>query len=181
MKNIITICILICALLSCKNQTVLEQTQQTIQRGEYLITIGGCHDCHSPKIMTDKGPIPDTNRLFSGHPADEKLPAFDSVASKAWILFSLSGTSAHGPWGTSYAANITPDPTGIGSWTEDRFLNAMQKGYFHGLENNRMILPPMPWSTYSKMKKEDILAIFEYLKKSKPINNIVPEFTPPSN
>ena len=180
-KNIVIICVLISTLASCNNQTKVEQTQQTIQRGEYLITIGGCHDCHSPKIITDKGPIPDPEKLFSGHPADEKLPPFDSVASKNWILFSLSGTSAHGPWGTSFAANITPDQTGIGAWTEERFLAAMQKGYFHGLENTRTILPPMPWTTYAKMKKEDILDIFYYLKKVKPVQNIVPEFIPPTN
>ena len=32
----------------------VNQTQ--LKRGEYLVTFGGCHDCHSPKIMTPNAP-----------------------------------------------------------------------------------------------------------------------------
>lgn len=45
-----------------------------IQRGKYLVSIGGCHDCHSPKVFTSKGPEPDPTRLLSGHTADTQLP-----------------------------------------------------------------------------------------------------------
>jgi mono/diheme cytochrome c family protein len=49
--------------------------QAQIQRGEYLVTVGGCHDCHSPKRMTPQGPEPDPARLLSGYPAETALPA----------------------------------------------------------------------------------------------------------
>ncbi len=45
-----------------------------IKKGEYLVTISGCNDCHSPKIFTSEGPVPDAKRLMSGHPANAKLP-----------------------------------------------------------------------------------------------------------
>lgn len=181
MKHLVISCILLTFLVSCNEQSTIEKKTSTTEKGEYLVTIAGCNDCHSPKIMTANGPAPDPNRLLSGHPADELPSAYDTLSSKAWILFSLSGTSAHGPWGTSFAANITPDATGIGEWTEEQFLNAMQNGNYHGIDGTRKLLPPMPWSTYAKMKKEDIIAIFEYLKSIKPVKNIVPEFIPPAS
>ena len=48
-------------------------TPTPIERGSYLVTVGGCNDCHSPKVFTSAGPEPDTSRLLSGHPASEKL------------------------------------------------------------------------------------------------------------
>ncbi|MEK6756185.1 MAG: hypothetical protein AABZ02_08550, partial [Bacteroidota bacterium] len=33
-----------------------------VERGKYLVMAGGCDDCHSPKIFTPAGPIPDTTR-----------------------------------------------------------------------------------------------------------------------
>lgn len=181
MNRVVLISMVASIFASCNNQSSSEQQRTGVKKGEYLVTVAGCNDCHSPKIMTDFGPAPDPERLLSGHPADEKVAPYDTVASKNWILFSLSGTSAHGPWGTSFAANITPDSTGIGSWTEEQFLNAMQKGDYHGVAGSRKLLPPMPWFTYSKMTKEDILAIFDYLKSIKPVKNIVPAAIPPKS
>lgn len=181
MKKLILMSMIVSLIASCNNQPTQEAQPTAEKKGEYLVTVAGCNDCHSPKIMTDLGPAPDPSRLLSGHPADEKPAAYDTVASKNWILFSLSGTSAHGPWGTSFAANITPDSSGIGSWTENQFLNSMQKGDYHGIEGTRKLLPPMPWQTYAKMTKEDILAIYAYLKSVKPVRNIVPAAIPPGN
>lgn len=48
-----------------------------IKKGEYLVTITGCNDCHSPKVFTPEGPVPDTKKLLSGHPANAKLPPVD--------------------------------------------------------------------------------------------------------
>src|SRR5689334_11259835 len=39
-----------------------------VERGRYLVTVGGCTDCHTPFKMTDKGPQPDMDRYLSGHP-----------------------------------------------------------------------------------------------------------------
>lgn len=150
-----------------------------ISKGEYLVTVSGCNDCHSPKVMTAMGPVFDTLRLLSGHPADEQLPPFDKEILKSYVLFNMNNTAAVGPWGTSFAANLTSDQTGIGTWTEDQFIRAMKHGKWKGLENSRNLLPPMPWQGYSQMPDEDLKAIFAYLKSTKPVNNSVPMAIPP--
>jgi mono/diheme cytochrome c family protein len=151
-----------------------------IKKGEQLVTVLGCNDCHSPKTMTATGPAPDELRLLSGHPADEQLSAFNKEVLKSYVLFNMSSTATTGPWGTSFAANLTPDQTGIGNWTEEQFIRAMKEGKYKGLENSRTLLPPMPWQGYSQMPDEDLKAIFAYLKSIKPVSNLVPMSIPPA-
>lgn len=151
-----------------------------IAKGENLVNVLGCNDCHSPKVMTAMGPVPDTTRLLSGHSASEQLAPYEKEILKSYVLFNMNSTAAVGPWGTSFAANLTPDKTGIGSWTEAQFLIAMKKGKWKGLENSRNLLPPMPWLGYSQMPDKDLKAIFAYLKSIKPVNNSVPLAVPPT-
>lgn len=155
------------------------ETEDPVKRGEYLVNTIGCHDCHSPKIMTDKGPALDPDRILSGHRADEVLADFDKAVLKSYALFNMNLTAAIGPWGTSFAANITPDDTGIGTWTEEQFLYAIKNGKFKGLEGSRDLLPPMPWPFYSQMTDEDLKAIYAYLMRVKPVENVVPAPIPP--
>jgi hypothetical protein len=154
------------------DQALKPSKKELIARGKYLTTIGGCNDCHSPKVMTTHGPEPDTTRLLSGHPRNEPLPTF--VTTKEWILFSPGLTAAAGPWGVSYAANLTPDDTGIGNWTLEQFMTAIRKGKFKGLEGSRPLLPPMPWPMIAQMTDEDLEAVFTYLQSIPPVNNLVP-------
>ncbi len=162
------------------NKTAEVSLADQIAKGEQLVTALGCNDCHSPKVMTPMGPVPDSLKLMSGHPANEVLPAYDKEILKSYILFNMNGTAAVGPWGTSYAANLTPDPTGIGSWSEEQFIRAMKEGKWKGLENSRNLLPPMPWESYGHMTDEELIAIFTYLKSIKPVNNPVPMAIPPA-
>ncbi len=150
-----------------------------VQRGEYLVNSIGCHDCHTPKKFTDKGMEIDVDRLLSGHPANETLGPYDKETAKSYVLFSMGFTSATGPWGTSFAANLTPDDSGIGTWTEEQFLNCMKKGLFKGLEGSRPLLPPMPWFNFKNLNDDDLKAIFAYLKSIKPVKNVVPAPIPP--
>ena len=143
-----------------------------IARGKYLTTIGGCNDCHSPKVMTPHGPEPDTTRLFSGHPQAEKLERV--IKTKDWLVMNNGFTAFVGPWGISFAANLSPDDTGIGNWKLEQFKTALRKGKSKGLEHNRDLLPPMPWQMYRHMTDEDIEAVFTYLKSLPPQNNLVP-------
>ena len=173
---IVTTCL--CILLSCERQgtelsPVLPELSQEalIKRGKYLTTVGGCNDCHSPKVMTAEGPMPDTTRLFSGHPSEEKL---NIKSDKEWMLFSPGLTAFVGPWGVSYAANLSPDDTGIGNWSFEQFKTAIRKGKYKGLEAGRPLLPPMPWQQYRHMSDEDLKAVFTYLKSLRPVNNVVP-------
>lgn len=145
---------------------------ELIARGKYLVTIGACHDCHSPKIFTAEGIAIDTTRLLSGHPADQQIPPV--VQTKDWVLFNGSLTAFVGPWGISYSANLTPDDTGIGNWKFEQFKTAIRKGKSKGLEGNRPLLPPMPWEMYKNMTDEDLKSVFTYLKSLPPINNLVP-------
>lgn len=153
---------------------------EKIEKGKQLVTVLGCNDCHSPKVMTAMGSVPDTLRLLSGHPADEQLAPFDKEILKLYVLFNMNGTAVTGPWGTSFAANLTPDQSGIGNWTEEQFIRAMKEGKWKGLENSRSLLPPMPWQSYSQMPNDDLKAIFAYLKSIRPVNNPVPMAIPPS-
>jgi hypothetical protein len=168
-------------LVSCREQTkTTEMTQPTlsqeelIKRGAYIVNASGCHDCHSPKVMTSGGPEPDPERLLSGYRANMPLPKIQKEALTDWVLFNQEQTSAVGPWGASFAANITSAETGIGNWTEEQFFTAIRKGKYKGLEGSRPLLPPMPWQVYRSMTDTDLKAIFAYLQTTKPIENIVP-------
>ncbi|MBD0825536.1 c-type cytochrome [Aestuariibaculum marinum] len=158
---------------------VKEVAINPVKLGEHLVNAIGCHDCHTPKKFTEKGMELDFDRLLSGHPADEVLPPYDEETAKSYLLFNMGLTAATGPWGTSFGANLTPDATGIGSWSEEQFLTAIKKGLYKGMEGSRPLLPPMPWQSYKNLPDEDLKAIFAYLKTIKPIENIVPNNIPP--
>jgi hypothetical protein len=167
-------------LFSCEparseENVALDSTKaQLIERGKYLVNTSACHDCHTPKVMTPHGPEFDTTRLLSGHPSDAPLPPINKDALNNWVLFGHDLTSAVGPWGVSFAANLTSDQTGTGNWTEEQFFTAIRKGKYKGLEGSRDLLPPMPWQVYRGMTDQDLKAIYKYLQTTKPVENIVP-------
>jgi hypothetical protein len=86
-------------------------------------------------------------------------------------------TAWSGPWGVSFTANLTPDPSGLGAWNEDIFINTMRTGKHWG--QSRPILPPMPWFNYGKMSDDDLKAVFAYLQSIPPVHNLVPQPIPP--
>jgi hypothetical protein len=146
--------------------------------GRYLVTIMGCNDCHTPYKMGKTGPEPDMTRMLSGHPENLKMPPPPRLEMPWGMVGAATNTAWAGPWGVSYTSNLTPDQnTGIGIWTEDMFIRAMRLGKHMG--TSRAILPPMPWPWYSKMRDEELKAIFAYLKSIPPIQNRVPDPTPP--
>lgn len=157
--------------------------EMKIKRGEYLVSIIGCDDCHSPKIFAPDGSFEvDMSRRLSGHPADDQLvPIADKSILKDYMVFSTDFTTGMGPWGTSYAANLTPDDTGIGNWTEEQFFKAIREGKSKGMDGTRPLLPPMPWFLYKNMSDDDLSSIFAYLKTMQPIKNVVPLPEPPAN
>lgn len=183
----VTVCSL---LLACNSKQKEEPTvkiqeeaklmaEDPVKRGEHLVNSIGCHDCHTPKLFTEKGMELDMSHLLSGHPANEALPSYDDSTAKSYVLFSGGFTATVGPWGASFAANLTPDPTGIGTWSEAQFINAIRNGKYKGLEGSRDLLPPMPWPSYRNFSDEDLKAIFAYLKTIKPVENVVPSPIPP--
>ncbi len=154
-------------------------TDGRLERGRYLVTILGCNDCHTPFKMGPQGPEPDMSRMLSGHPESMKLPPPPAPAGP-WIWAgSASNTAYAGPWGVSYASNLTPDQnTGLGIWTEDMFLKMMKTGKHMGV--SREVQPPMPWPWYGKAEDEDLKSVFAYLKSIPPIVNHVPDWQPPA-
>jgi mono/diheme cytochrome c family protein len=150
-----------------------------VERGKYLVTVVGCGDCHTPMKMGAKGPEPDLARFLSGHPEQiGKLPAASPQGPWLWAG-AATNTAFAGPWGVSYAANLTPDQnTGLGIWTEEMFVKAIRSGRHMGA--SREILPPMPWPAIRNASDEDLKSIYAYLRSLKPVANHVPDPQPPA-
>jgi len=179
-------------LLSCKNepatapevvvQSLEPSEEDVIAHGEYLVGIMGCHDCHSPKRMGERGPEIIPELMLSGFPSDRPMVKFDDVLiQQGFAMLYPDLTGAAGPWGVSFAGNLTPHETGIGNWTEEQFKRAVTQGKSKGLENGRMLLPPMPWEGFAILKEEDVHAIYSYLKSINPVENVVPAPVSPEN
>jgi len=145
---------------------VTKPGDQQVERGRYLVTLGVCHDCHTPKGSDGR---PRLDRLLSGHPEGEPpAPAIPGVISAC-----PTATCFTGPWGTSFARNLTPDKTtGIGAWTEAHFIKVLRTG-IRG--NGAPLRPLMPWEWYQQLTDDDLKAIFAYLRTLPPIHNDVPE------
>ena len=153
---------------------------EQVARGRYLVTIGGCNDCHTPWIIQPNGkPGPDMSRSLSGHPQDFPIKAAAQLKSDRWGWAGApTNTAFSGPWGVSFAANLTPDiHTGTGIWTFDIFKNTIRNGRHWGVA--RPLLPPMPWFNYREMTDEDLAAVFAYTRTLKPIRNEVQQPLPP--
>ena len=141
-----------------------------IERGEYLVTVMDCNGCHTPFVEGE----PDLSRMLMGHPEDIEITEGPARPEGWGITVSETNTAWSGPWGVSFTTNLTPDPeTGIGNWTEDRFVNAIRNGRHLGV--GRPILPPMPWPMYAQLTDFDIRAMFAYLQSIPAIVNQVPD------
>lgn len=162
------------------NSTASANRDSLVKRGQYIVVTSGCNDCHTPKKITPQGPVPEESLLLSGRPADAPLGKIDLVTIQSYMLFAPDLTAAVGPWGVSFAANITSDSTGIGNWTEQQFFKVMREGKYMGLDSTRPILPPMPWQDFRNFTDDDLKAIFAYLKSTKPVHNVVPQPIPPT-
>jgi cytochrome c553 len=159
--------------------------ENPVERGKYLVRLSGCNDCHTPKIAGPNGaPMPDTKNLLSGHPENDPPPTWspdDMKQKNVAAVGSGSLTAWAGPWGVSFATNLTPDKaTGIGEWTEEMFIQMARTGKHQGQSNGRDILPPMPWFNMKDLTDADLKAIWAYLRSLPPIKNQVPSPIPPA-
>jgi len=125
----------------------------TVAYGQYLTTIAGCAECHTPR---QKGAPVAGMELAGG--MDFALPR----------------------GGVVHSANITPDPkTGIGAWSRDAFISRFQN--FRPGQPQPKVAPGefntvMPWTMYAGMSDEDLGAIYAYLRTVKPIAHQVKLF-----
>lgn len=177
-ENFFVILIMVGMLVAgCGKRAEVEQSP--VERGKYLVTLAGCHDCHTPKLPGPDGqPVLDTKRLLAGHPADLPPPAWspgDLEQKNVAVTSNASFTAWAGPWGVSFASNLTPDKeTGIAEWSEDMFLKVARTGKHQGQPNGRDILPPMPWFNMKDLSDDDLKAMWAYLKSLPPVKNQVP-------
>ena len=151
-----------------------------VKRGEYLVQVSGCNDCHTPWVFNKSlnMPVPDFSRALSGHPSGAPDP-LGTVGQGDIGLIGPTFTSFKMPFGIVYSANLTPDQdTGLGSWREADFIKALRTGKHFG-GNGRAILPPMPWMDIGRMTDEDLKSVFAYLRSLKPIRNAVPDIKVP--
>jgi len=147
-----------------------------VKWGERLVTICGCNDCHTPKKMGPNGPENDMSLMLSGHPAQVPPAAYDpKEAAKKGLIVTSTFTAWTGPWGTTFAANLTSDSTGIGGWKEEQFLKALHEKKWMGLDNTRPLMPPMSMMPAVEMHDDELKAIFAYLKTTPPVKNVIPE------
>ncbi|MEI9809911.1 MAG: diheme cytochrome c-553 [Bacteroidota bacterium] len=171
----ISFAVIACNNTSAKSESAVIISQDSmIKRGSYLVNAIGCDDCHSPKKLGPNG----LNWIWNiawWLPCQYAIGKPNtSVMKDGFMLFAMDLTSAVGPWGQSYSANISSDETGIGNWSEEQFLVAIREGKSKGLKEARPLLPPMPWTVYRNMSDTDLKSIFAYLKTTKPVHNVVP-------
>jgi mono/diheme cytochrome c family protein len=71
------------------------------------------------------------------------------------------------PFGTFYVPNISPDPKdGIGGWSEADFVTALWKGTS---PRGQHYFPALPYTSYQRMKLEDVRDLFAYIKTLSPL------------
>jgi mono/diheme cytochrome c family protein len=130
-------------------------TLAQVELGRYLVTTGGCADCHNRGVNDPRDP-----NWLAGYINDPEVnPGNQGV-------FSI------GP-NTIYARNLTPDrATGLGDWSIVDVFNALRLGHD---KDGKFLAPPMPWGEFQNLTDEDTWAIVAYLKSIKAVHNPVPE------
>jgi mono/diheme cytochrome c family protein len=117
-----------------------------VERGKYLVIVGGCGDCHTPGALHGK---PDMTRFLGGSD----------------VGFAIPGA------GVFVGRNLTPDKaTGLGNWTTQQILEVLTTGV---RPDGRILAPIMPFEAMSKLTRPDALAIVAYLKSLPPVHNEV--------
>lgn len=124
-----------------------QSSRTEIARGKYLVGFGGCIDCHTPGYFFGK---PDMPRALAGSEVGFEIPGL----------------------GVFYGPNLTSDKaTGLGNWTKEQIVTALQKGT---RPDGRQLAPIMPWRAFAGLTKNDANAIAAYLKTLQPVSNKVP-------
>ena len=132
-------------------QNKIPDASDKVKYGEYITTMASCSDCHTP--MGQQGP--DFSKRFAGG-----------------FLFDLGFLKVT-------VSNITPDSaTGIGSWTEEMFVNKFKSNASAEMVNKHPGRQNtiMPWYVYGQMKEDDLKAIYAFLRTMKPIKNKVEKY-----
>ena len=135
------------ALVACGSFSSAFAADPAVERGKYLVTLGGCMDCHTPGYFFGK---PDMARFLGGSEVGFEIPGLGVF---------------HGP-------NLTPDKeTGLGGWSDAEIITALQTGV---RPDKRILAPIMPWRALANLTNDDATAIAVFLKSIPPVKNKVP-------
>jgi mono/diheme cytochrome c family protein len=116
-----------------------------VKRGEYLVTIGHCMECHS---------------TFSRGVSD-----FKTGLGRGGRVFPPRAGDPGGP--PSIAANITSDPNaGIGGWSDQEIARAITSGV---ARDGHALKQPMAYRYYAGLKPSDVNDIIAYLRTLPPL------------
>ncbi|WP_224982532.1 hypothetical protein [Geomonas agri] len=116
---------------------------KAIERGRYLVRIGGCNDCHTSGYALGTG----------------------KIAEEHWLTGDQLGWK--GPWGTTYPANLRT------------FIPQMSERQWIDFARSTETRPPMPWYDLRAMSKEDLRAIYRYVKAAGARGDAAPTYVPP--
>jgi len=121
----------------------LQAPKSGLERGRYLVEhVSLCGDCHTPRNFLA---VPNRSLYLAG--------------------------AKVGPLGKEIP-NITPDKeTGIGEWSRNDIAELLITGVKPDLDNTQGLMEEVIEAGYKQMKKEDALAIADYLKSIPPVVN----------
>lgn len=120
-----------------------ESDADLLAHGEYMVRIGGCNDCHTPGFAEAGGDLPKAQ----------------------WLMGSPIGW--HGPWGTTYAANLRLK------------LQDMDDAAWIEYSSKLHTRPPMPDFIVRALNDRDRLAIFRFIKSLGTGGDPAPAYLPP--
>ncbi|MBT3268259.1 c-type cytochrome [Candidatus Poribacteria bacterium] len=172
-RLVVAVGVVAAAMAVVKLPTSAQDDADRVARGRYLVdAVASCGQCHTPR----KNAAEDPERYLMGHPRSAEAPKFSMDLIRQGVLLSIapSYTAFSGPWGVTFATNLTPHATGLGSWTEEAFIRAMRTGKHLGDPDKRSMLPPMPWRHYRSITDADLRAIWAYLQSIPPLDNAPP-------
>jgi mono/diheme cytochrome c family protein len=128
-----------------------------------LCTALGCDparaDPPSPETAARGKALVDAADCASCHTADPSKPL-------------AGGKRIDTPFGGIFSPNLTPDrETGLGAWTDDEFYRALHNGV---ARNGSRYYPAFPYPNFTKITRDDVLAIRAYLSTLPPVRNTPP-------
>lgn len=121
-----------------------QASARSIEHGRYLVKLGGCNDCHTPGYATSGGQVP----------------------QEQWLTGDVLGW--HGPWGTTYPANLRLYFAQI---TEDQWVKTARTAQYR---------PPMPWFTLRALEERDLRDIYRFIHALGPAGQAAPSYRDPS-
>ncbi|MGH9408401.1 MAG: c-type cytochrome [Vicinamibacterales bacterium] len=120
------------------------------KRGEYLVTISACADCHTTR--------------------DEQGTVVAGMDFAGGTALPFGGRKV------VYSANITPSVNGIPYYTEALFIEMMRTGKVR----SRALDDMMPTHYFRNMTDQDLKDIFAFLKTLTPVDHYVDNSLPPT-